>query len=135
MFSLTSKIFNYYHDYIFCSVLFSTNVNILDFSYLLLSLLSIQKGKEEKYCIMTEEKCTVTHMSHHVQQKLCRTRPLYRQGKKLTAVKVVLETCILLKSNFYFTYLQLRLIYHLISLPITILSIYYLIILKKYIIL
>ncbi|XP_012535627.1 uncharacterized protein LOC105836254 [Monomorium pharaonis] len=37
---------------------------------------------------MTEEECMVTHMPHHVQQKLCRTRPLYRQGKKLTAVKV-----------------------------------------------
>ncbi|XP_071631339.1 uncharacterized protein [Temnothorax longispinosus] len=37
---------------------------------------------------MTEKKCTVTHMPHHVQQKLCRTRPLYRQGKRLTAVKV-----------------------------------------------
>ncbi|KAL0126854.1 hypothetical protein PUN28_005308 [Cardiocondyla obscurior] len=37
---------------------------------------------------MAEENCTVTHMPHHVQQKLCRTRALYRQGKKLTAVKV-----------------------------------------------
>ncbi|XP_011310531.1 RNA-binding protein 48 [Fopius arisanus] len=27
-------------------------------------------------------------MPHHVQQELCRTRPLYRQGRKLTAVKV-----------------------------------------------
>ncbi|XP_029159203.1 uncharacterized protein LOC114931386 isoform X1 [Nylanderia fulva] len=36
-----------------------------------------------------EEKGTaVTHMPHHVQQKLCQTRPPYRQGKKLTAVKV-----------------------------------------------
>ncbi|XP_011163989.1 RNA-binding protein 48 [Solenopsis invicta] len=34
------------------------------------------------------EKCTLTHMPHHMQQKLCHTRPLYRQGKKLTAVKV-----------------------------------------------
>ncbi|KAL6432891.1 hypothetical protein ACFW04_006323 [Cataglyphis niger] len=39
---------------------------------------------------MTEEgKGTViTHMPHHVQQKLCQTRPPYRQGKRLTAVKV-----------------------------------------------
>lgn len=25
---------------------------------------------------------------HHVQQELCETRPRYRQGRKLTAVKV-----------------------------------------------
>ncbi|KYN31602.1 UPF0712 protein C7orf64 like protein [Trachymyrmex septentrionalis] len=37
---------------------------------------------------MSEEKCTVVHMPHHAQQKLCQNRPLYRQGKKLTAVKV-----------------------------------------------
>lgn len=29
--------------------------------------------------------------NHHVQQKLCTTRPLYRRGKKLTAVKVRLR--------------------------------------------
>jgi len=45
---------------------------------------------------MSQEKCTVMHMPHHVQQKLCQTRLLYRQGKKLTAVKVPLGTCILL---------------------------------------
>ncbi|KAG5311490.1 RBM48 protein, partial [Acromyrmex insinuator] len=38
---------------------------------------------------MSEEKYTVVHMPHHTQQKLCQSRPLYRQGKKLTAVKVV----------------------------------------------
>ncbi|EGI68913.1 PREDICTED: uncharacterized protein LOC105155043 [Acromyrmex echinatior] len=37
---------------------------------------------------MSEEKYTVVHMPHHTQQKLCQSRPLYRQGKKLTAVKV-----------------------------------------------
>ncbi|KYQ46943.1 UPF0712 protein C7orf64 like protein [Trachymyrmex zeteki] len=37
---------------------------------------------------MSEEKCTVVHMPHHAQQKLCQSRPLYRQGRKLTAVKV-----------------------------------------------
>ncbi|KYM75967.1 UPF0712 protein C7orf64 like protein [Atta colombica] len=37
---------------------------------------------------MSEEKCTVVYMPHHAQQKLCQSRPLYRQGKKLTAVKV-----------------------------------------------
>ncbi|XP_015123604.1 RNA-binding protein 48 [Diachasma alloeum] len=30
----------------------------------------------------------VRMMPHHVQQELCRTRPAYRQGKRLTAVKV-----------------------------------------------
>ncbi|KAI4496180.1 hypothetical protein M0802_008047 [Mischocyttarus mexicanus] len=30
----------------------------------------------------------ITQLSHHVQQKLCQTRPPYRQGKKLTAVKI-----------------------------------------------
>ena len=44
---------------------------------------------------MSEEKRTVVYMPHHAQQKLCQSRPLYRQGKKLTAVKVVLKTCIL----------------------------------------
>ncbi|GLV48657.1 uncharacterized protein CBL_06050 [Carabus blaptoides fortunei] len=29
-----------------------------------------------------------TLLPHHVQQELCTTRPLYRQGRKLTAVKV-----------------------------------------------
>ncbi|KYM94725.1 PREDICTED: uncharacterized protein LOC108781111 [Cyphomyrmex costatus] len=37
---------------------------------------------------MSEEKCTMIHMPHHAQQKLCQSRPLYRQGRKLTAVKV-----------------------------------------------
>ncbi|KAI4483161.1 hypothetical protein M0804_008216 [Polistes exclamans] len=30
----------------------------------------------------------ITQLSHHVQEKLCQTRPPYRQGKKLTAVKI-----------------------------------------------
>ncbi|KAG5327471.1 RBM48 protein, partial [Pseudoatta argentina] len=38
---------------------------------------------------MSDEKYTVVHMPHHAQQKLCQSRPLYRQGKKLTAIKVV----------------------------------------------
>ncbi|RLU22951.1 hypothetical protein DMN91_005229 [Ooceraea biroi] len=37
---------------------------------------------------MTEEKYTIMHMPHHVQQKLCQTRPPYRQGRKLTSIKV-----------------------------------------------
>ncbi|XP_032672927.1 RNA-binding protein 48 [Odontomachus brunneus] len=37
---------------------------------------------------MAEQKCTITYMPHHVQQKLCKTRPPYRQGKRLTSVKV-----------------------------------------------
>ena len=34
------------------------------------------------------EKETVKKLPHHEQEELCRTRPPYRQGKKLTAVKV-----------------------------------------------
>lgn len=30
----------------------------------------------------------MTDLSHHKQQELCRTRPAYRQGRNLTAVKV-----------------------------------------------
>lgn len=32
---------------------------------------------------------------HHVQQELCTTRPLYRQGRNLTAVKVCVDFCLL----------------------------------------
>ncbi|OAD52901.1 RNA-binding protein 48 [Eufriesea mexicana] len=35
-----------------------------------------------------DNKCTITKLPHHVQQKLCYTRPPYRQGKRLTSVKV-----------------------------------------------
>lgn len=28
---------------------------------------------------------------HHIRQELCETRPLYRRGKKLTAIKVRLK--------------------------------------------
>ncbi|CAL7938838.1 unnamed protein product [Xylocopa violacea] len=35
-----------------------------------------------------DNKCSITKLPHHVQQKLCHTRPLYRQGKRLTSVKV-----------------------------------------------
>ncbi|KAK1130927.1 hypothetical protein K0M31_017232 [Melipona bicolor] len=34
------------------------------------------------------DKCAIIKLPHHIQQKLCHTRPLYRQGKKLTSVKV-----------------------------------------------
>lgn len=40
---------------------------------------------------MTEANSTnIVKLEHHEQQDLCRTRPLYRQGRKLTAVKVEL---------------------------------------------
>ncbi|XP_076294751.1 RNA-binding protein 48 [Lasioglossum baleicum] len=32
--------------------------------------------------------CKITKLPHHIQQKLCNTRPPYRQGKRLTSVKV-----------------------------------------------
>lgn len=32
----------------------------------------------------------ITKLPHHIQQKLCNTRPPYRQGKRLTSVKVAL---------------------------------------------
>ncbi|XP_033194595.1 uncharacterized protein LOC117159138 isoform X1 [Bombus vancouverensis nearcticus] len=35
-----------------------------------------------------DDKCVITKLPHHVQQKLCHTRPPYRQGKRLTSVKV-----------------------------------------------
>lgn len=47
-------------------------------------------AEEEKGIAVT----AITHMPHHVQQRLCQTRPPYRQGKKLTAVKVALGTCL-----------------------------------------
>ncbi|KZC07730.1 PREDICTED: RNA-binding protein 48 [Dufourea novaeangliae] len=34
------------------------------------------------------DKSKITKLPHHLQQKLCHTRPPYRQGKKLTSVKV-----------------------------------------------
>ena len=41
-----------------------------------------------------DEKCIITKLPHHIQQKLCHTRPPYRQGKRLTSVKVALWTCL-----------------------------------------
>ncbi|CAK9801193.1 RNA-binding protein 48 [Anthophora quadrimaculata] len=35
-----------------------------------------------------DDKKAITKLPHHMQQKLCHTRPPYRQGKKLTSVKV-----------------------------------------------
>nr|XP_033329263.1 RNA-binding protein 48-like isoform X1 [Megalopta genalis] len=32
--------------------------------------------------------CKISKLPHHIQQKLCNTRPPYRQGKRLTSVKV-----------------------------------------------
>ncbi|XP_078038494.1 RNA-binding protein 48-like isoform X1 [Augochlora pura] len=32
--------------------------------------------------------CEISKLPHHIQQKLCNTRPPYRQGKRLTSVKV-----------------------------------------------
>ncbi|XP_076681701.1 RNA-binding protein 48 isoform X1 [Andrena cerasifolii] len=34
------------------------------------------------------DKCVMTKLPHHIQQKLCHTRPPYRQGKRFTSVKV-----------------------------------------------
>lgn len=42
------------------------------------------------------EKNTIEKLPHHEQQELCRTRIPYRQGKKLTAVKVAWRIRILL---------------------------------------
>ncbi|KAF7994697.1 hypothetical protein HCN44_004169 [Aphidius gifuensis] len=36
----------------------------------------------------TNEPTKVVKLEHHVKKEVCKTRPLYRQGKKLTAVKV-----------------------------------------------
>ncbi|KOC68473.1 RNA-binding protein 48 [Habropoda laboriosa] len=35
-----------------------------------------------------DDKGAITKLPHHIQQKLCHTRPPYRQGKRLTSVKV-----------------------------------------------
>ena len=48
------------------------------------------------------EKNTVEKLPHHEQQELCRTRTPYRQGKKLTAVKVAWGICILPLNNLDF---------------------------------
>ncbi|KAK0176086.1 hypothetical protein PV328_000255 [Microctonus aethiopoides] len=39
-------------------------------------------------CTSNNSMTKITKLEHHEQQELCRTRPPYRQGKKLTAVKV-----------------------------------------------
>jgi hypothetical protein len=44
--------------------------------------------------IMAANKRDVTRLPHHAAGELCTTRPQYRQGKKLTAVKVE-DNCIL----------------------------------------
>lgn len=39
----------------------------------------------------------IIEKEHHIQQEFCRTRPAYRQGRNLTAVKVTVhvpELCI-----------------------------------------
>ncbi|KAF4529692.1 hypothetical protein B566_EDAN010778 [Ephemera danica] len=41
---------------------------------------------------------TVEKYPHHEQQELCTTRPLYRQGRKLTAVKVILVYTVVSES-------------------------------------
>lgn len=41
-------------------------------------------------CTSNNSMTKITKLEHHEQQELCRTRPPYRQGKKLTAVKVAL---------------------------------------------
>jgi hypothetical protein len=43
---------------------------------------------------MATNKRDVTRLPHHATLELCATRPQYRQGKKLTAVKVE-DNCIL----------------------------------------
>lgn len=44
-----------------------------------------------------------TLLPHHVQQELCTTRPLYRQGRKLTAVKVRLPNVNIQKHEIIYT--------------------------------
>ena len=46
---------------------------------------------------MTE--LNIVKLPHHEQEKLCETRPAYRQGRKLTAVKVARRISILCKQN------------------------------------
>lgn len=41
-----------------------------------------------------EDQDNIKKFPHHDQSKLCHTRPPYRQGKKLTAVKVASWICI-----------------------------------------
>lgn len=47
---------------------------------------------------------SIEKLPHHTQLELCRTRPLYRQGKKLTAVKVAWRMCILFEFFQSFSY-------------------------------
>lgn len=44
--------------------------------------------------MMATSKRDVVRLPHHVSMELCMTRAKYRQGKKLTAVKVE-DNCIL----------------------------------------
>lgn len=41
------------------------------------------------------EKIQIEKLPHHEQKELCTTRAPYRQGRKLTAVKVEWRICIL----------------------------------------
>jgi len=43
--------------------------------------------------------------THHIKQELCLTRPQYRQGRKLTAVKVCLIAHYIRVCKYYFQYL------------------------------
>jgi hypothetical protein len=49
--------------------------------------------------MMSVNKRDVTKLPHHVASELCSTRAKYRQGKKLTAVKVA-DNCILQQYLF-----------------------------------
>lgn len=53
----------------------------------------------KSYRMMAVNKRDVTRLPHHVASELCTTRAKYRQGKKLTAVKVA-DNCILQQYLF-----------------------------------
>lgn len=64
---------------------------------------------------MTEPSVSnIKKLEHHSQLELCRTRPPYRQGKKLTAVKVELypndinnyKNLIMFTIIYYFIFLS-----------------------------
>lgn len=46
-----------------------------------------------------EERENLKELKHHKQQDLCTTRPRYRQGRKLTAVKVRLKEFLQIKTT------------------------------------
>jgi lipocalin len=57
--------------------------------------------------MMAINKRDVTRLPHHVASESCTTRAKYRQGKKLTAVKVedncILKQCVIFSECFPLT--------------------------------